>query len=66
MDNSSPIQKWIEDNNIVDIRFYPKNPDQASVSDLLDSAHSAVTAFQEGKGTPYSDSIESQECLAVG
>lgn len=66
MENMSKIEQTLDENEIIDIRFYPKNTDQSAVSDLLDSAHKAITAYKAGKGKPYTDSVEATECPAVG
>ena len=53
-----PFQQWIDDNNIVDVRFYPGNPDATSALKLMDDAHAAVCAYEKGESKPYVDNIE--------
>ena len=53
-----PFQQWLDDNGVVDVRFYPANPSESSANQLLDDAMKAVTAFEQGKTVPYEYSGE--------
>lgn len=52
-----PFQKWIEDSGVIDVRFYPNNPNTSSASDLLDSAFEAITRYEAGHFVPYEDNV---------
>lgn len=58
INTKSCIESWIKEKNVVDIRFYPKNPSTSSVEDLLNSAHSAIQARKQGETMPYVDKVE--------
>ena len=60
-----PFQKWINDNKVKDVRFYPQNPSATSPSKLMDDAYAAVIAHEEGNSVPYIDETEHQDSETI-
>ena len=54
-DNKNKFQVWIEENGYDYVRFYPMNTAAYGVSEMLDSAYSAVVSFENGLGEKYID-----------
>ena len=53
--NIHPFQKWVNDNNVKDVIFYPKNPAESSASSLLDDAYNAIMSYENNECIPYVD-----------
>ena len=49
------LESWIKEKNVVDIRFFPKNPSVSSVDDILAGAHQAIVARSRGECYSYVD-----------
>lgn len=50
-----PFQKWMDDNNITDVSFYPKNPSESTALSILDDAYNAVMSYENNECVPYVD-----------
>jgi hypothetical protein len=53
-----PFQQWLEQNGAVDVRFYPANPSDGTVTKLLDDAMKAVSAYERGDYVAYEDTTK--------
>ncbi len=52
---ASAFQEWINENEIVDVRFYPKNPTESAASQILDDAMKAIQSYELGNFVNYED-----------
>lgn len=55
--NKHPFQKWIDENGINDVRFFPQNPSRSTPTELMNEAMSAVNDYEEGRTVPYEDGL---------
>lgn len=58
------LDAWVKSNDIVDVRFFPKNAAVSSVEDILISAHSAINAVESGECYDFVDKVEESPLTA--
>jgi hypothetical protein len=52
------FQQWVDDNNVVDVQFYPKNISATSATEIVDDANEMINAYIEGKTSKFIDPLE--------
>ena len=63
MNETHAFQKWIDEKDINDVRFFPQNPSRSSLTELMDEALHAVKAHEAGKTVPYEDNVSEELML---
>jgi len=57
-DKMENLQQWANDNDVIDVQFYPKNISATSASELISDADKAIKAYQNGECQEYVDPID--------